>query len=132
MYVKIESERLRFIRYNQAIGRIYPLTRYDRKNISLRDAIVGNIDGNLNPNDIGSTFILPSSYIGSPRNMQEYIQDAITYTRILEIFGYEEESLRPICFDLLWLQYPRDHGHGLATGFSSSQMTNNLSSAHCE
>ncbi|CAB3250348.1 unnamed protein product [Arctia plantaginis] len=46
-----------------------------------RDAVAGNIDGNLNPNDIGNAFILPSSYIGSPRNMQEYIQDAMTYVR---------------------------------------------------
>ncbi|GFU60169.1 hypothetical protein TNCV_1752881 [Trichonephila clavipes] len=29
---------------------------YDRKNIHLRDAVAGNIDGNLNPNDIGSNF----------------------------------------------------------------------------
>ncbi|GFW48877.1 helitron_like_N domain-containing protein [Trichonephila clavipes] len=49
--------------------------------IHLRDAVAGNIDGNLNPNDIGNAFILPSSYIGSPRNMQEYMQDAMTYVR---------------------------------------------------
>lgn len=46
--------------------------------IHLRDAVAGNINGNLNLNDIGNAFILPSSYIGSPRNMQEYIQDAMT------------------------------------------------------
>ncbi|XP_049315830.1 uncharacterized protein LOC125779235 [Bactrocera dorsalis] len=74
MYAKIESERLRFIRYNQQKLR-------SEEYIHLRDAIVGNIDGNLNPNDIGNAFILPSSYIGSPRNMQEYIQDAMTYVR---------------------------------------------------
>ncbi|XP_055924623.1 uncharacterized protein LOC129956714 [Argiope bruennichi] len=74
MYAKVESERLRFIRYNQAKLR-------SEEYIHLRDAVVGNIDGNLNPNDIGNAFILPSSYIGSPRNMQEYIQDAMTYVR---------------------------------------------------
>ncbi|XP_055924693.1 uncharacterized protein LOC129956776 [Argiope bruennichi] len=74
MYAKVESERLRFIRYNQAKLR-------SEEYIHLRDAVVGNIDGNLNPNDIGNTFVLPSSYIGSPRNMQEYIQDAMTYVR---------------------------------------------------
>lgn len=74
MYAKIESERLRFIRYNQAKLR-------SGEYIHLRDAIAGNIDGNLNPNDIGNAFILPSSYIGSPWNMQEYIQDAMTYIR---------------------------------------------------
>lgn len=74
MYAKIESERLRFIRYNQ------PKLRSEEY-IHLRDAVVGNIDGNLNPNEIGNAYILPSSYIGNPRNMQEYIQDAMTYVR---------------------------------------------------
>ncbi|XP_055936862.1 uncharacterized protein LOC129966462 [Argiope bruennichi] len=74
MYAKVESERLRFIRYNQAKLR-------SEEYIHLRDAVVGNIDGNLNPNDIGNAFILSSSYIGGPRNMQEYIQDAMTYVR---------------------------------------------------
>lgn len=74
MYVKIESERLRFIRHNQAKLR-------SEEYIHLRDAIAGNLDGNLNISDIGNVFILPSSYIGGPRNMQEYIQDAMTYVR---------------------------------------------------
>ncbi|XP_055938124.1 uncharacterized protein LOC129968294 [Argiope bruennichi] len=74
MYAKVESERLWFIRYNQAKLR-------SEEYIHLRDAVVGNIDRNLNPNDIGNAFILPSSYIGSPWNMQEYIQDAMTYVR---------------------------------------------------
>ncbi|XP_044596953.1 uncharacterized protein LOC123273577 [Cotesia glomerata] len=72
MYAKVESERLRFIRFNQAKLR-------SEEYIHLRDAVAGNIDGNLNPNNIGNAFILPSCYIGSPRNMQEYIQDAMTY-----------------------------------------------------
>ncbi|GFY24969.1 helitron_like_N domain-containing protein [Trichonephila clavipes] len=63
MYAKVESERLRFLRFNQAKLR-------SEEYIHLRDAVAGNIDGNLNPNDIGNAFILPSSYIGSPRNMQ--------------------------------------------------------------
>ncbi|GFV79730.1 helitron_like_N domain-containing protein [Trichonephila clavipes] len=74
MYAKVESERLRFLRFNQAKLR-------SEEYIHLRDAVAGNIDGNLNPNDIGNAFILPSSYIGSPRNMQEYMQDAMTYVR---------------------------------------------------
>lgn len=74
MYAKIKGERLRFIRYNQAKSR-------SEENIHSRDAIVGNIDENLNINDIGTACISPSSYIGSPRNMQEYIQDAMTYVR---------------------------------------------------
>lgn len=74
MFAKIESERLRYIRFNQAKLRT-------EEYIHLRDAIIGNVDGNLNINNIGSAFILPSSYIGSPRHMQEYIQDAMTYVR---------------------------------------------------
>ncbi|GFV52845.1 helitron_like_N domain-containing protein [Trichonephila clavipes] len=74
MHAKVESERLRFLRFNQAKLR-------SEEYIHLRDAVAGNIDGNLNPNDIGNAFILPSSYIGSPQNMQEYMQDAMTYVR---------------------------------------------------
>ena len=70
--VDIESERLRFIRNNQAKLR-------SEEYIHLQDAIIGNIDENLNTNDIGTAFILPSSYIASPQHMQEYIQDAMTY-----------------------------------------------------
>ena len=46
MFAKIESERLRFIRFNQAKLR-------SEDYIHLRDAIVGNVDGNLNTNEIG-------------------------------------------------------------------------------
>ncbi|GIY33960.1 hypothetical protein CDAR_571401 [Caerostris darwini] len=67
MYAKIESERLRFLRFNQVKLR-------SEDYIHLRDAIIGNNDENLNINNIGNAFILPSSYIGSPRNMQEYVQ----------------------------------------------------------
>jgi len=74
MYAKIESERLRFIRFNQTKLR-------SEEYIHLRDAINGNIDGEINISNIGNAFILPSSYIGSPRHMQEYIQDAMTYVR---------------------------------------------------
>ncbi|GIY87456.1 helitron_like_N domain-containing protein [Caerostris extrusa] len=74
MYAKIESERLRFLRFNQVKLR-------SEDYIHLRDAIIGNNDENLNINNIGNAFILPSSYIGSPRNMQEYVQDAMTYVR---------------------------------------------------
>ncbi|XP_071035395.1 uncharacterized protein [Parasteatoda tepidariorum] len=73
MYVKIESERLRYIKFNQAKLRseVY---------IHLRDAIIRNVDATNDVNNIGTAYILPSS-IGSPRHMQEYIQDAMTYVR---------------------------------------------------
>ncbi|XP_050549141.1 uncharacterized protein LOC126910538 [Daktulosphaira vitifoliae] len=74
MYAKIESERLRYIRFNQAKLR-------SEEYIHLRDAINGHVDEQININDIGNAFILPSSFIGSPRHMQEYTQDAMTYVR---------------------------------------------------
>lgn len=70
MYAKIESERLLFIRLNQKKLRAEDY-------IHLKDAIAK--DGNVA--DLGQMIILPSSYIGSPRHMHEYIQDAFTYVR---------------------------------------------------
>jgi len=43
--------------------------------IHLLDAIMSNAD----TAEIGNSITLPSSYIGSPRHMQEYIQDALTF-----------------------------------------------------
>ncbi|GBP00124.1 hypothetical protein EVAR_103612_1 [Eumeta japonica] len=70
MYAKIEAERMLYIRLNQKKLRT-------EEYIHLRDAIVN--DGNID--DIGTMVILPSSYIGSPRHMHEYTQDAMTYVR---------------------------------------------------
>lgn len=70
MYVKIETERLTFIRFNQTKLR-------SEEYIHLRDAI--SSDGNAA--DIGRVTILPATYIGSPRHMHEYAQDAMTYVR---------------------------------------------------
>jgi len=74
MYAKVESERLRYIRFNQA-------TLRSEECIHLRDAINNNIDGNLNLNEIGNICILPSSYTGNPHHIQEYIQDTMAYIR---------------------------------------------------
>lgn len=70
MYARIETERLNFIRFNQAKLR-------SEEHIHLQDAIAND----ANVNDIGRLTILPSSYIGSPRNMNEYAQDAMCYVR---------------------------------------------------
>lgn len=78
MYVKIESERLRYLRHNQ-------LKLRAEEYIHLRDAIVNNADAA----EIGNSVILPSSYIGSLRHMQEYIQDAMNFVR---------EYVRPCLF----------------------------------
>lgn len=70
MYVKIETERLLFIRLNQKKLRVDDY-------IHLKDATVN--DGNAENH--GKLVILPSTYTGGPRNMHGYVQDAITYVR---------------------------------------------------
>ncbi|GBP21596.1 hypothetical protein EVAR_9781_1 [Eumeta japonica] len=70
MYAKIESKHLLFIRLNQRKLRA-------EEYIHLREAI--NNDGNTA--NIGQMVILPATYSGSPRHMNEYAQDAMTYVR---------------------------------------------------
>lgn len=56
MWVKIETERLMYIKNNQIKLRV-------ENYIHLRDSILE--DGDIE--SIGQLFILPSSYVGSPR-----------------------------------------------------------------
>ncbi|GBO33219.1 hypothetical protein AVEN_153321-1, partial [Araneus ventricosus] len=72
MYVKVESERLRYISLNQSKLRA-------ENYIHLQDAIAN--DARVNPNDLGRMVILPSSFVNSPRYLHEYTQDAFTYVR---------------------------------------------------
>lgn len=69
-YATIESERLNFIRHHQAQLR-------SEQYIHLCDAI--NADENAN--NIGNLTILPATYVGSPRHMHQYAQDAMSYVR---------------------------------------------------
>ncbi|XP_046681373.1 uncharacterized protein LOC124368141 [Homalodisca vitripennis] len=71
MHVKIETERLNFIRFNQCKLRaeIY---------VHLKDAMC---KGDSNASDIGQRVVLPSSFTGRPRYMHERTQDAMTYVR---------------------------------------------------
>ena len=50
MYVKIESERLRYIQFNQKKLR-------SEEYIHLRDAIIGNVDSTNDINNIGTVYI---------------------------------------------------------------------------
>ncbi|GBM74558.1 hypothetical protein AVEN_184364-1 [Araneus ventricosus] len=70
MYTKIESARLLYINLNQQKLRV-------EEYIHVRDAITN--DGKVT--DISRMVILPATYIGSPRHMHEYAQDAMTYVR---------------------------------------------------
>ena len=71
MYAKIESERLLYIKLQQQRLR-------SEEYVHLQDAIQADVP----LNDIGKKVYLPSSFIGSPRHMHEYTQDAMTYVRI--------------------------------------------------
>ena len=70
MYAKIESERLLYIRLNQKKLRA-------EQYIHLQDAL--SSDGNAE--NVGQQVILPSSFTGSPRYMQQRTQDAMCYVR---------------------------------------------------
>lgn len=72
MWVKTESERLRYITLNQKKLRA-------EQYIHLQDAVSN--DANVNPSDLGKMVILPSSFINSPRYLHEYTQDAFAYVR---------------------------------------------------
>ncbi|XP_018496310.2 uncharacterized protein LOC108864686 [Galendromus occidentalis] len=72
MYAKIETERLLFIRLNQTKLR-------SEEYVHLRDAIAS--DGRIDPNHLAKMVILPAAFMGSPRHMHEYSQDAMTYVR---------------------------------------------------
>ena len=71
-YVKTEGSRLQFLRYNQSSLRV---EQYQR----LIDHIANRAaHDNVQP---GRTVILPSTFIGSPRNMQQNFQDAMAIVR---------------------------------------------------
>lgn len=72
MYAKIETERILYIRHHQSKLRADDY-------IHLRDALHQQND--INPNALGQAVILPATFTGSPRHMQEYTQDAMTYVR---------------------------------------------------
>jgi len=69
-FVKIETERLRYIRCNQSKLRVENYIHL--KDAFFHDEYITNT---------GQKCILLSTYIGSPRHMHEYIQDALIYVR---------------------------------------------------
>ena len=70
MYAKIESDRLLFIKLNQKQLRqeLYS---------GLTDSTIQDCEGI----DVGKRFVLPSSFIGSPRHMHQLYQDAMSIVR---------------------------------------------------
>lgn len=70
MYIRIEGSRLQFHRNNQSNYRSEVLN-------NLTDFVAHNVNDNDN-SGIGRRVILPSSFIGSPRNMYQNYLDAMT------------------------------------------------------
>ena len=68
IYVKIENERINYIKYHQDQLRV---VEYE----ILKEAVENNKD-----TDIGKPTIMPSSFVGSDRWWHNIIQDGLTYT----------------------------------------------------
>ncbi|XP_065831980.1 uncharacterized protein [Oscarella lobularis] len=71
MYVKIETDRLNFVRYNQKELRAETYSNF-------ADALLTD---NADPRDVGQKVVLPSSFSGGPRYMHQRTQDAMSYVR---------------------------------------------------
>lgn len=116
MQAKIEAERLLYIRQNQS------KLRTDEY-IHLRVAIAN--DGDIE--NLGRLVILPSSFTGSPRHMQEYAQDAMTYVRKygrpdLFITFTCNSSWKEIKDELQYGQKPHDRHDIIARVFRQKQV----------
>lgn len=72
-FASIDQNRLSYLRRNQKKLRA---SLYN----GLEDAI-SNRDEDVDLNELGKRFILPSSYIGGPRHMQQRYQDAMAIAR---------------------------------------------------
>ncbi|KAL6225029.1 hypothetical protein ACLB2K_003881 [Fragaria x ananassa] len=83
-YVKIETQKLRYIRSNQ------PNLRRELYN-GLRDSL--NV-GENSAGNVGRRTILPSTFIGSPRDMHQRYQDAMT---LVQKYGKPDIFLTMTC-----------------------------------
>ncbi|KAB2625677.1 hypothetical protein D8674_017337 [Pyrus ussuriensis x Pyrus communis] len=83
-YIKIESQKLRWLRSNQATVRadLYK---------GLEDSLNA---GQHNAGSIGRRIILPSSFVGSPRDMYQRYQDAMT---LVQRFGKPDLFITMTC-----------------------------------
>ena len=71
MYAKIEADRVNFIRYNQ-----------NQLRAEVYSKVVDSMySGESDAANIGQRVILPSTFQGSPRNMMQRYQDAMTIVR---------------------------------------------------
>ena len=75
MWASADQTRLAYLRFNQ--GRLRA-TLYS----GFEDWLAGDEIGN--PDDLGQRVVLPSSYIGGPRHLQQQYQDAMTIARFFQ------------------------------------------------
>ncbi len=73
MYSSIDQNRLCFLRFNQPKLRACLYS-------GLQDALSA-ADDNMNLNELGQWVVLPSSYTGGPRHMQQRYQDSMAIAR---------------------------------------------------
>lgn len=73
MWAVADQNTLRYYRMNQGLFRSHVSN-------GLEDAI-HQTDGNIDLSEIGQRVILPSSYIGGPRNMHQHFQDLMAMAR---------------------------------------------------
>lgn len=87
MYAKIETERLNYLRHNQTKLRVESYAAIRDAMITDREpASTNNTAQNTNTcentaNNIGQRVILPSTFVGGARYLNERTQDAMTYVR---------------------------------------------------
>ena len=116
IYIKIDSERLLYIRVNQKHLRA-------EKYVHLRDAEIN--DGEVR--EMGQLVIIPSSFTGLPPYMHERTQDAMTYVRHysrpdLFITFTCNPNWQEIKQELLSGQQPRDRHDLIARVFKQKVM----------
>ena len=96
MYASIDQDRLYWLRTNQATIRACLYS-------GLEDAAEER-DGIIDLNSLGQRFILPSSYIGGPRHMQQRFQDSMAIARF---FG-QVDIFMTVTTNPLWPEITRE------------------------
>jgi hypothetical protein len=76
MYASLDQNRLLWLRLNQGKLRAALYS-------GLQDAI-NTLDGEVDLADLGQKVVLPSSYIGGPRHMQQQFQDSMAIARFFQ------------------------------------------------
>src|SRR6185369_2877608 len=83
-YIKIESARLNYLRYNQ-----------DKIHKELYQGLQDSFQsGTTNTSNVGQRIILPSTFIGGPRDMYQRYQDAMA---LVQVYGKPDLFITITC-----------------------------------